>query len=201
MTIRTIFFDIGGVLLTNGWDFDSRKKAISHFSLDEKDFGRRHEMLRHALDTGRVSLDQYMTKSVFYTERSFNKGDFLKFMKEQSQSFADMIQIAKEVRATKKYPIFALNNESRELHEFRVEQFGLHSLFDGFLSSCYVGYAKPEEEIYLRALGITNSKAEESVLIDDRAINIESAAALGFKTILHSEAKKTKEALVQLGIL
>lgn len=200
MTIKTVFFDIGGVLLSNGWDSGSRKKAVTHFLLNEKDFNRRHEMIRYALDTGRVTLDEYLSKVIFNVQRSFTKEDFVSFMRSESIPYPDTIALLNEVRAHNKR-IYSLNNESRELHEYRVQKFDLHRHFDAFFCSCYLGAAKPEEAIYLQALGMANAKPDESVLVDDREVNIETAQALGFNVVHHQDVEKTRRCLVEMGIL
>src|SRR5581483_8041479 len=81
----TLFFDVGGVLLTNGWDTEAREAAIAQFGLNGLDFHTRHAMLRSAFETGRLSLDQYLQKAVFFRPQTFKPDEFKAFMFEQSQ--------------------------------------------------------------------------------------------------------------------
>jgi putative hydrolase of the HAD superfamily len=175
----TLFFDIGGVLLTNGWDTGARKLAAETFGLDYPEFQTRHEMLKTAFETGRLDLDRYVKKTVFHRPRSFKIEDFKQFMFAQSKLLGETLDWVKSLAETGKYRLFTLNNESRELHEHRVKEFGLSSIFRAFFTSCYLGQVKPDEDIYVNALGIAGCRREHAIFIDDRALNIEPAHALG----------------------
>jgi putative hydrolase of the HAD superfamily len=156
----TLFFDVGGVLLTNAWDTAVRDRAVQAFGLDSLDFHTRHGMVKTAFETGRLSLDAYIQKTVFHTKRSFTPADFKQFMFEQSQLLGETLDWVRSLAASGKYRLFTLNNESRELHEYRVQTFGLCSVFQCFLTSCYLGQVKPDEDIYLNALGIAGCGAK-----------------------------------------
>ena len=175
----TLFFDLGGVLLTNGWDTSARRRAAETFGLDFPEFQTRHEMLKTAFETGRLSLNHYVNKAVFHRPRSFNSKDFQEFMFAQSKVLGDTLDFVRALAATGRYRLYTLNNESRELHEHRVRAFKLDEVFRGFLASCYLGQVKPDEDIYLNALGIAATGRDHAVFIDDRALNVEPALALG----------------------
>ena len=183
----TLFFDVGGVLLTNGWDTASRKKAAETFGLDYPEFQTRHEMLKTAFETGKIDLDTYVKRTVFYKPRPFSVDDFKTFMFGVSAVLGDTLEFVRALSATGKYRLFTLNNESRDLHEHRVRTFGLATIFRGILSSCYLGLAKPDEDIYLNALGIASCSGERALFIDDRPMNVEVASALGLNTFLFKE--------------
>src|SRR3954451_15013427 len=123
MSVPTLFFDIGGVLLTNGWDTGARKRAAEAFGLDYPEFQTRHEMLKTAFETGHLRLDGYVKKAVFHRERTFTPDDFKRFMFDQSQPLGDTLDWVRKLAASGKYRLFTLNNESRELHEHRVRAF------------------------------------------------------------------------------
>src|SRR5690606_38483687 len=152
--IPTLFFDVGGVLLTNAWDTPTRKRAVEAFGLDPTDFQTRHEMLKTSFETGRLSLKSYIHKTVFHRSRTFSPDDFVAFMYAQSKPMGETLEWVRALAGSGRCRLFTLNNESRELHEYRVRTFGLGSIFRGFLTSCYLGQAKPDEGIYLAALGI-----------------------------------------------
>ncbi len=175
----TLFFDVGGVLLTNGWDTPARKKAAETFGLEYQDFQTRHEMLKTAFETGRIDLDTYVKRAIFYQPRSFTADDFKKFMFSASALLGDTLDFVRALAATGKYKLYTLNNESRELQKYRETTFGLGSVFRGLLASCYLGQAKPDEDIYVNALGIASCSVERALFIDDRPMNVEVAEALG----------------------
>ncbi len=179
----TLFFDIGGVLLTNGWDTAARKRAAETFGLEYAEFQTRHEMLKTAFETGRLALDDYIRKAVFHRARAFTADDFRAFMFAQSQPLGDTLGWVRALAATGKYRLFTLNNESRELHEHRVRRFDLDATFRAFFTSCYLGQVKPDEDIYLNALGISGCAPEHATFIDDRALNVEPAQTLGLNAI------------------
>jgi putative hydrolase of the HAD superfamily len=196
----TLFFDIGGVLLTNGWDTASRKKAAETFGLDYQEFQTRHEMLKTAMETGRIGIDRYIKKAVFFKSRSFTPDEFKAFMYAQSQPLGDTLEWVRALAATGKYKLYTLNNESRELHEYRVRTFGLGKIFRGCLASCYLGQAKPDEDIYLNALGIASCSRDEALFIDDRSLNVEPAHALGLNGIVFTSLDQLREALRKWGV-
>lgn len=179
----TLFFDVGGVLLTNAWDTAARKRAAEAFGLDYAEFQTRHEMLKTAFETGRLSLDGYVRKAVFHRPRAFQPADFQAFMFHQSQPLGETLEWVRSLARSGRCRLFTLNNESRELHEYRVQTFQLDSVFLGFLTSCYLGQAKPDEGIYLGALGIAACDRAAAVFIDDRALNVEPALALGLNAV------------------
>jgi putative hydrolase of the HAD superfamily len=181
--VPTLFFDVGGVLLTNGWDTAARKRAAETFELDYPEFQTRHEMLKTAFETGRLSLDAYIRKAIFHVERRFTPADFREFMLRQSQPLGETLDWVRALSRSGSCRLFTLNNESAELHEHRVAAFGLDEVFRGFLVSCYLGQAKPDEGIYLSALGIAACHRGDAVFIDDRALNVEPALALGLSAV------------------
>ena len=175
----TLFFDLGGVLLTNGWDTGARRRAAETFGFDFAEFQTRHEMLKTAFETGRLSLSHYIRKAIFHRDRDFDPKDLQEFMFAQSHVLGDTLDFVRALAATGRYRLYTLNNESRELHENRVKTFGLDEIFRGFLASCYLGQVKPDEDIYLNALGIAATSRDHAVFIDDRSLNVEPALALG----------------------
>jgi putative hydrolase of the HAD superfamily len=192
-----LYFDVGGVLLTNAWDTPTRARAVEAFGLDNGDFQTRHGMLKTAFETGRLSLDSYIAKAVFYRSRTFSPDDFKAFMFSQSKPLGATLDWLRALAATGKYRLFTLNNESRELHEYRVRTFRLREIFRAFFASCYLGQAKPDEEIYLQALGISGCSRREAIFIDDRAVNVEAAVALGLQAVHFRGLDALREALKQ----
>ena len=181
--IHAIFWDVGGVLLTNAWDHTERAAALEHFRLDEKEFHGRHEMVVSSFEHGEISLDEYLDRTIFYRSRSFTREEFRDYMLSLSRPMTDVLTFARDLAASGKYFMGTINNESRELNLHRIKKFGLRDIFRVFVSSCFVGLRKPESGIYRLALEITQINPEECCFIDDRALNLECAARLGMRTI------------------
>lgn len=199
-TIRAIFWDVGGVLLTNAWDHTQRMAALEHFRLDEKEFHSRHEMVVSSFERGKISLDEYLDRIVFYRERPFSREAFRDFMFSLSQPMPEALAFAHALADCGKYFMGTLNNESRELNLYRIEKYGLRAIFRLFVSSCFVGLRKPESGIYRLAVEITQSDPEQCCFIDDRALNLECAAKLGMRTIQMQSLDQLRQELKKLGV-
>ncbi len=198
--ITTIFFDIGGVLLTNGWDTNSRRAAVSEFDLDWDDFRYRHDYVADAIETNRMNLEQYLNRVVFYCPRAFSREDFLAFIFGQSRELPESVKIAEQLASSGKYFLATLNNEILELNLYRIEHFGLRRYFLVFFSSCFLGLRKPDEAIYRAALRITQRVPEECIFIDDRELNLECPRALGMHTIQFQDAAQLRRELRENGV-
>lgn len=198
--ITTIFFDIGGVLLTNGWGRDSRRAAAEQFQLDWDEFSDRHEKLAQAMETNRLTLDDYLDRTVFYRSRSFSRAEFREFIFAQSAAMPDSLMILEELAKARRHFIATINNEMLELNSYRIERFGLRRYISVFFSSCFLGLWKPDEAIYRTALQVTQCPAEECIFIDDREVNLECPRKLGMKTIHFASAAQLRAELKQNGI-
>lgn len=199
-TIQAIFWDIGGVLLSNAWDHTQRAEALAQFHLDPEEFQARHELLVSPFERGKITLDEYLDRTVFYTERSFTRDAFRESMFPLSQPFPDVLQFAQSLADSNRYLMGTINNESRELNDYRIQKFGLRKIFRLFISSCFVGLRKPERDIYRLALEITQIPAEQCCFVDDRALNLECAAQLGMRTIQMKNLEQLRSDLRKLGV-
>lgn len=200
MTIRGLFWDVGGVLLTNAWDHTQRTAALEHFQLDEKEFHGRHEMLVSSFERGEITLEEYLDRTIFYRPRPFTREAFQDFMFSLSQPKPDVLSFARALADGGKYFMSTINNESRELNLYRIEQFGLRQIFRLFVSSCFVGLRKPESGIYRLAVEITQMNPEECVFVDDRSLNLECAARLGMHTIEMQNLQQLQRDLEKIGV-
>ena len=198
--IKALFWDVGGVLLTNAWDRSQREAALEHFKLDEEEFADRHEMVVSSFERGKIGLDDYLERTVFYRNRPFRRDDFKQYMFALSQPDQDALSLARELSAAGKYLMGTINNESRDLNLYRIEKFGLRSIFRLFVSSCFVGLRKPESDIYRMALEVSQQVPEECCFIDDRSINLEAVKRLGMHTIEMDNAAQLREDLKKLGV-
>jgi putative hydrolase of the HAD superfamily len=199
-SIRAIFWDVGGVLLTNAWDRTQRMAALEHFHLDDEEFHDRHEMVVSSFERGKISLDEYLDRTVFYRTRSFTREEFREFMYGLSQPLPGSLEFARSLAESGRYLMGTINNESRELNLYRIEKFGLRGMFRVFVSSCFVGLRKPEKDIYRVALEVTQCKAEQCCFIDDRALNLECAQKLGMATIEMQTVDDLRQELHKLGV-
>jgi putative hydrolase of the HAD superfamily len=198
--IRAIFWDVGGVLLSNAWDRTQRTTALEHFHLDQAEFHDRHEMVVSSFERGKITLDEYLDRTVFYRTRPFTRDEFRDFMYSLSQPFPEVLSFAQALSDSGKYFMGTINNESRELNYYRIEKCGLRKMFRLFVSSCFVGFRKPERDIYRLALETTQIPAEACCFIDDRALNLECATKLGMKTIEMQNVEQLRADLVKLGV-
>ncbi len=198
--ITTLFWDIGGVVLTNGWDRGSRKDAAAAFHLDMEEFQDRHDLSFPAFDSGQITLNEYLDRTLFYRPRSFTREEFTAFMFAQSKEYSDTRAILDKVSLSGKYFVGAINNEPLELNQYRIEAFDLRRNFLVFFSSCYVRSRKPEELIFRVALEVTQRRPEQCLFIDDRPLNLESPRRLGMNTIHHQNAQQLRSELGKYGV-
>jgi putative hydrolase of the HAD superfamily len=198
--ISTILWDIGGVLLTNGWDKPSRILAAEKFGLDWDEFESRHQQLEPLWDRDLIRIDEYLKQAIFHRTRPFTAAEFKEFMLGCTQPHPGTIAFAGDVYRSRRYLQAALNNEPLDLNLYRIEQYGLRSCFTAFFSSCFLGVAKPDPEIYRKTLMILQRPAEECLFIDDRETNLESARTEGMRTLLYSGLSQLRESLRNIGV-
>jgi putative hydrolase of the HAD superfamily len=197
-----ILFDVGGVMLTNGWDHIERAAVMQHFSLDPAAFEARHPEPYDAWERDTLTPEQYLQATVFYEPRSFTPADFIEVMKLQSKLLPDnAIGVLKEVAASCKWLVGVLNNESRLLHEYRMAKYEIRPYLDIQLSSCYLGMRKPDADIYRRALDIVGAPPERVIFIDDRENNIAAACAAGMHGIQFKGEAQLRRDLQHLEVL
>lgn len=201
MSITHVFFDIGGVLGSNGWDHGQRAAAARHFGLEPAELEEMHGEAKAMLELGRMTLDEYLKTAVFYRPRPFTPETFKQFVFAQSTPDPETIELARALARTGRYRMMTINNESAELNQHRIERFGLRDIFTTFFSSCWVGVLKPARRIYEVALAMAQAQPAASVFIDDRERNLEPARALGMRTIVFSGAGRLAEELAGMGVV
>jgi putative hydrolase of the HAD superfamily len=199
--LTLVLFDIGGVLGSNGWDREQRTEAVRKFGLDREDFEYRHEETVGDLESGRITLDEYLKVTVFGVRRSFTQDEFVQFMLAQSTPWPDSIRVAEDLAATGRVRMATLNNESEVLNAHRINAFGLCPVFPTFFSSCWLGVRKPTAAIYNRVLGMTQTRPDRVLFVDDRTQNLAPAKELGMRTVLFESAAQLRSDLVKLNLL
>jgi putative hydrolase of the HAD superfamily len=193
--IKTLFLDIGGVLLTNGWDYNSRKKAVEYFKLDGDEMNERHHLTFDTFEEGKLTLNEYLKRVIFYEERKFSEEDFIKFMFGQSVAHKDALEFFNEFKKKHNLRVIAISNEGRELNNYRIKKFKLNELFDAFVSSSYVHYRKPDVDIFRMASDISQTLPKHSLYIDDRLMFVEVAETLGMQGIHYKSLEEVKNQL------
>ena len=199
--ISVLFLDIGGVLLTNGWDAAARHRAAEKFGLDPADLDDRHHLTFDTYEVGKTSLDTYLDRVVFYRPRPFTKAQFRQFMFDQSQPLGEMISFVRQVAAANRLRVGAVSNEGRELTVHRLRTFGLVDFMQFFVCSCFVHLRKPDEDIYRLALDIAQAAPEETLYVDDRRMFVEVAQGLGIRSIHHTDLSTTRQAIAAAGLV
>jgi putative hydrolase of the HAD superfamily len=198
--ITLILCDVGGVLGTNGWDHVSRADAAKHFGFSFDEFEKRHEEAVDTWETGHMSIDEYLDFTLFYESRPFSREAVVQFMHDQSRPFDDTIALMRSIAQLDRYTMFTMNNESAELHEYRVRKFGLEPIFSAYLTSCYIAARKPHAEFYHRATAIAHAHLDSAVFIDDRPENLAPMRERGFHTIQAHGVESICDGLRALGV-
>ena len=198
--VTTLFLDLGGVLLSNGWDRTSRKRAAEKFGIDFMEMDERHHLAFGTYEEGKQSLEDYLSRAVFYEERPFSRDSFIMFMFAQSHPYPEMIDLVRRLKERYGLKLICVSNEGRELTEYRIKRFELRTFIDCFVSSCFVHVRKPDYDIYRIAMDIAQAPCEEVVYIEDRGMFVEAARCLGIQGIVHKDYVSTREALAALGL-
>ncbi len=198
--IKTLFVDIGGVLLTNGWDHLSRQAAAKLFRLEWAEMEERHRMSFDTFEMGRLTLEEYLDGVVFYQPRKFTRAQFRHFMFAQSQPFPEMLGLVRELKVRHGLKVIVVSNESRELNEHRIRTFRLAEFVDTFVSSCFVHLRKPDLEIFRLALDLVQTPAREVFYLENTALFVEAAAGLGVRGVVHTDYRSTRATLVAIGL-
>lgn len=200
LPVKTLFLDIGGVLLTNGWDRKIRTRAAEKFGLDYAEMDERHHLTFDTYEEGKLSLDEYLKRVVFYQQRNFAPDEFKSFMYAQSQPYPEMIELMRKLKDQYRLQVAVVSNEGRELTEYRVQKFELGKLADFFISSCFVHFRKPDADMYRVALDIAQVQPSQVIYVDDRPMFVEVAQSLGIHGIRHTGYESTRQALESAGL-
>jgi len=198
--ITCIFVDIGGVLLTNGWDHLARKRAAKHFKLGWAEMDERHRLNFEVHEQGRLSFEDYLSRVVFYEKRPFTRAEFRSFMCAQSKGYPDMINLVSVLKKRYALKVAVVSNESRELNAYRIREFKLDAFVDTFISSCYVHLRKPDVEIFRLALDVSQAPARQIVYIENTPLFVDIAEGLGIRSILHTDYQSTCAKLASMGL-
>lgn len=198
--VTTLFLDIGGVLLSNGWGHKSRKSAAEFFKLNYNEMQDRHKLTMVTYEEGKLTLSEYLNRIVFYQKRPFTLSQFREFMFSQTTPNLEMIEFIQQLKEKYQLKIAVVNNEARELNEYRINKFKLNQFVDFFISSCFVHFRKPDADIFRIALDIAQVPAEHVVYIEDMQMFVDVAMDLGIRGIRHKNYLSTSIELSSMGL-
>jgi putative hydrolase of the HAD superfamily len=198
--ISVLFLDIGGLILTNGWDRAMRQRAAETFGLEFDEMNERHNLTFDTYERGLLSLDQYLQRVVFHRTRPFTPEQFKTFMFEQSQLLNGNMELFRKIADAYGLQVAAISNEGRELAIYRIRKFQLADFMDFFIISSFVRFRKPDEDIFRLALDIAQVRPEQALYIDDRLLFVEVAQGLGIRSIYHEDLDKTCKSLDDVGL-
>jgi FMN phosphatase YigB (HAD superfamily) len=198
--VTTLFLDIGGVLLNNGWDHIARRKVAKHFKLEWAEMEERHALTFETHEEGKLTFEEYLGLVVFYQKRPFTRAQFRRFMCEQSTSFPEMIELITQLKVRHSLKIIVVSNEARVVNDYRIHKFKLDKFVDSFISSCFVHIRKPDAEIFRLALDIAQAPARQVVYIENTPMFVQIAEGLGIRSILHTDYKSTCAKLASFGL-
>ena len=190
---KVLFLDVGGVLLTNGWGHESRQLAAEKFNISYADMESLHNLIFPVYEIGSITLDEYLDTVVFNHPRDFTREDFKSFIFSESKELPDLLQWLKAWKKDCGFRIISINNEGKELNEYRIKKFALHQCFDAFVSSCEVGLRKPDPSIFKLAMGIAQAAPEQCYYFDDRLMLVEAAKRTGINVFQHINFESTKQ--------
>ena len=198
--VTVLFLDVGGVLLSNGWDRHARKRAARNFKLEWSEMEERHHLTFEAHEEGKITLDEYLARVVFHQKRPFTRAQFRRFMFAQSKAYPEMIELVTQLKARYGLKIAVVSNEAREVNAYRIRKFKMDGFVDAFISSCFVHVRKPDAEIFRQALDIVQAPVRQVVYIENTPMFVEVAEGLGIRSILHTDYKSTCEKLAAFGL-
>jgi putative hydrolase of the HAD superfamily len=199
-SIKTLFVDIGGVLLSDGWGHASRTRAAAEFDLDAQEMEERHHQAFEAFEVGKIDLERYLDLVVFHREREFVRANFREFMFAQSTPFPQTIDLVRSLKAEFGLKVVAVSNEGRELNEHRIRTFRLGGFVDFFVSSCYVRLRKPDPDIFRLALDTAQSPSRDVAYLENTPMFVQVASDLGIRGILHADCETSRGILASLGL-
>ena len=199
--ITTLFLDIGGVLLTNGWGHQSRKLAADTFGLNRVELEERHHLTFDTYEVGKLTMKEYLDRVVFYEPRPFTLETFREFMFAQSKPYPDMIELVRQLKERYRLKIAVVSNEGRELNAHRIQTFRLNEFVDFFISSSFVHFRKPDADIFRVALDIAQVPASQVLYIEDQPMFVSVAQGLGIQGICHVDFASTCAELASAGFI
>ncbi len=174
-----VIFDLGGVLFAR-----SPQKMTDDF-VEFFSFiaDKKMPLYWEEYDRGALTMEQTIDELVVVKglSREVCRSYVLDAINMQ-EAIEPTAKLVEELKA-KGYKLYVLSNMSKEFIEF-LRKTPIYQCFDGEVVSCEEHTVKPEERIYKILLDRYDLDPSQSLFIDDRAANLETANRLGINTFL-----------------
>jgi len=197
MSIKTVLFDVGGVLISDSsfqkafTTFVSESYELDDFYQSNKRYFFVYQLLKE-LETGALDDRQFWSKMTEKIEREpiqtvENFFSEIAPIEERSQSILDLVEKLQQANIF----VGILSNTSKSYSQ-RLRTLGYYQAFEKIYLSCDIGFWKPDVQAYAYVAKDLNFQPEEILFIDDSKANIEAAEKFGMQTILFDSQKSTE---------
>lgn len=191
------------MILTNGWDRTQRSRVLEPLGVDLQAYEIAHERENWFWERGLMSAREFFRRTVFEPNPQLTLSFYDLWQQVCGQSalaYPETFALLQQLRGLPELRLATLNNESRELNEYRLDAFGLRGCFDFFLCSGYLGAMKPDPPIFRTAVEISGRPAGTSLFVDDKEENCTAARHAGMQSIQFTSAAELRTELRGLGI-
>jgi epoxide hydrolase-like predicted phosphatase len=182
MTIRAVFFDLGGVIVRTEYQAP-RQRLAERFRMEYEDI---EKVVFGSPSAARASVGEITEEQHWLQVMKMLKLPAEEYKHVQKEFFGgDVIDrgLLGYLRSLRpKYKVGAISNAWGGLRAY-LEREKIADVFDAIIISAEVGAAKPSEKIYQIALDQLGVKPDEAVFVDDVMENIEACEKLGMQGI------------------
>ncbi|PLX24694.1 hypothetical protein C0580_04245 [Candidatus Parcubacteria bacterium] len=193
--IKAIIFDFGGVFSVDDDIKKFWKNNAENFGVDPEAANKITLAIWLEARVGKIDSNLFFSEAAKFVGQDEKK--YKKYFIEYTGYRPELYEfIKKELYG--KYKLAIISNQIESWFEPIIKEEKLNDLFGTIITSYGAGVAKPEKDIYLKALDALKLSASECIYIDDRPKNLEPAASLGMKTILFSSFDQFKIDLQKL---
>ncbi len=194
MRIKNIVFDIGNVLVA--WQ---PQKIVAQVFPEQKSEQLTQKIFKSELwlDVNRGKLTERALLSTLEKNLGIEYSKLAKFM-ESIRASLEPIPGSQELLKQlydAQWPLYALTDNTHEILAYLRQRYTFWQYFKGVVSSAEIGVLKPSPQIYQHLLQTYGLVAEETLFLDDLAVNIQGARALGMQGIVFNN---TPQALAEL---
>ena len=197
MSIRAVFFDLGGVILRT--EYQAPRQHLAEKLGMEYD-----DLVKVVFDSesgykasiGAITSDEHWAAVIKRLKRPASEMEAIRH-----EFFAGdiidrtLLDFLRSLRGT--YKTGLISNAWGDLREYIVRE-KFDDAFDHMIISAEVGAVKPEAKIYQIALAQAGVHANEAVFVDDFAVNIEGCEKVGMQGIYFEDAESTLQQLKEL---
>ena len=201
--IKTIFFDLGEVVLTNDWHYDCPEKFSEYskyFGITYDDMERGWNEAWPKYELGVISENKFweiFLKTARARNIDIDKAKLLwrKYFSSKPEMFPSLAKLKEN------YKLVVLSATGKEWLNYKIRKYNLHKYFSDYITTFNTGLKKTDENIYYLAAKKLDVKLQECLLIDDTDKVIQTANSVGMKTILFKSPKQLNSQLYKLHLL